>query len=106
MSKIQLVKKKGRLDRNRYVQLSELELDIQPKDLVNQADAEQTKEFEFVKWEQELVGRVAHCREGLNNRYFYEDSIKKSKRSIKNNKILTKKIKKHGKTKSNREKVG
>lgn len=105
MSKIQLVKKKGRLDRNRYVQLSELELDIQPKDLVNQADAEQTKEFEFVKWEQELVGRVAHCREGLNNRYFYEDSIKKSKRSIKNNKILTKKIKKHGKTKSNREKV-
>lgn len=105
MSKIQLVKKKGKLDRNKYVQLSKEELDIQPKDFVNQADTEQTKEFEFVKWEQELVGRVAHCREGLNNRYFYEDSIKKSKRSIKNNKVLTRKIKKHGKTKSNREKV-
>jgi len=106
MSKIQVVKKKGKLDRNRYIHLSEAELNIHPKDLVNQADAEQTKEFEFVKWEQELVGRVAHCREGLNNRYFYEDSIKKSKRSIKNDKILTRKIKKHGKAKSNRKKIG
>jgi hypothetical protein len=106
MSKIKLVQKKGKLDRYCYKNLTEEELNINPKDLVNQADAEQTKEFEFVAWEQELTDKVAHCRDGLNNRYFYEDSIKKSKRSIKNDKILTRKIRKHGKAKSNRKKIG
>jgi hypothetical protein len=99
MSKIKLVIQKGKLVRNKYIDLSDEERNIQKGDSVNQADSDSFKEFEFVDWITELGGRYAFCRDGILNRYFYEDSIKKSKKQIKNNKILSKKLKKNGKAK-------
>jgi hypothetical protein len=99
MSKIVLVQKKGCLDRFKYIELSDLEKDIQKGDLVNHSDSDSFKEYEFVAWVQELGSRYAFCRDGILNRYMYEDSIKKSSRSIKENKILTKKLKKSAKVK-------
>lgn len=98
MSEIIIIKKKGCLDRKAYKNLTKEEKDIISRDFINHSESEQTKEYEFIDWIVELGGRYAFCRDGILNRYFYEDSIKKSKKQIKNAKVLKKKIKKNGKS--------
>jgi hypothetical protein len=101
MSKIVEVKEKGRLTRNKYIDLTEEERLLVRNDKINQADNEQIKEFDFVQYITDIHGTYVHAREGLNNRFFHLDSVKKSKKSIKEAKIIKRKVKKHGKTKSN-----
>ncbi len=101
MSKIKEVKEKGKLLRNKYIELTDEEKLLVRNDKINQADNEQTKEYTFIQYITDIKGTYVHAREGLNNRFFHIDSVKKSKKSIKEAKIIKKKIKKNGKTKSN-----
>ena len=52
---------------------------------------------DFVQYITDINGTYVHAREGINNRFFHLDSVKKSKKQIKNAKVLKKKIKKNGK---------
>ena len=99
MSKIKEVKEKGKLTRNKYINLTDEEKLLIKGDKINQADTEQIKEFDFVQYITDINGTYVHARDGINNRFFYLDSVKKSKKQIKNAKVLKKKIKKNGKAK-------
>lgn len=101
MSKIKEVKEKGKLVRNKYIDLTDEEKLLVRNDKINQADNEQTKEYTFIQYITDIKGTYVHAVDNYTNRYFYLDSVKKSKKQIKNSKILKKKIKKNGKTKSN-----
>lgn len=104
MSKIKEVKEKGKLTRNKYINLTEEEKFLVKNDRINQADAEQTKEFDFVQYLTDINGTYVHARDGINNRFFYLDSVKKSKKQIKNNKALSKELKKNAKRDSSKGK--
>ena len=97
MSKIKEVREKGKLTRNKYINLTDEEKFLIKGDKLNQADVESTREFDFVQYITDINGTYVHAREGINNRFFHLDSVKKSKKQIKNAKVLKKKIKKNGK---------
>lgn len=99
MSKIKEVKEKGKLVRNKYIDLTDEEKFLVKGDKINQADNEQTKEYTFIQYITDINGTYVHAVDNFINRYFYLDSIKKSKKQIKNNKTLFKKLKKNGKAK-------
>lgn len=90
---LKVVKTPKSLIRNKYINLKPEELDIQPGDLVNHSDSEQTLEYKFIKWIPEGDIKVAHCRLGDINRFFYSDSVKLSTKEIKRRKLLKKKNK-------------
>lgn len=89
--KIQLVKVKGKLDRNRYLDLSKEEKDLKLYDSVEHADYPGI-EFKFLKfnsWNQE---EYVECLDSNNmRRFFYPDSVKKSSKQIKREKRDAKK---------------